>query len=309
MLSLESAANNLAHNIAIGLDRAYVNSAEQVANSLQSTAANSLSKVSTAAIDGGVGLLTGESSALDTFTDTLGQVGARTLGGAAFAITSGIPPELRKALGVKISREGLIPIRKISFPSQRLSDTHYIPRPNIQFKTKALAQEQMFRLYNATVDAIEDSKSANWTETEVPGRFEPIAVYSNSSARTFSIEGALFIDSGSNEEVTSVKRTLNIIRATTYPISVGSAITSPPLWSVTMHEPGQKTSLFIDQVRVNSYSISGTGPLLKNGMHAVYRITMQVTEVVAQVSSNGLFSFVNRDFNSVVQGAGALIPK
>ena len=253
---------------------------------------------------------TGTDSILSEFTvdniiDTAASVAKRTAALTEFNITANIPPELRQVLRIKINTANLEPIPIIAFPSVRLPSKHYEPVPNIQFKTKSTTPEYRFTLYNANMDGIEDSKTASWTETVVPGRFEPIATYANSSSRSFVIKGALFINSGDAEEEAEVKRILNTIRAMVFPLSAAGAITSPPLWSVDIFGPGQANSFTIDQVRVNSYNIVGAGPILANGMYAVYQIDINITEVVSQVDSTGLYAFTNRDFSTVAAGGEA----
>lgn len=246
--------------------------------------------------------------------DTTVSVARRTAALAAFTVTSALPPEYRQALRVRIAVADLEPIPIICYPAERLSSKAYAPTPNIQFKTKSMTTDYSFVLYNANMEGIEDSKSAAWAETVVPGRFEPIATYANSSSRSFVIRGALFVNSESdaddstgvgNSRILGVKSTLNLIRAMVFPLSESGAITSPPLWSVTIFEPGKTVSFNLDQVRVNSYNILGSGPLLANGMYAVYQVDINITEVVAQIADNGLYQFTNRDFVTVAGGGAA----
>ena len=307
MASLEGLIGNYTNNVYEGLQSSFNGSIGEIASQGEGIFNTYLSAQTGLAFNGVAGMLLGDQNALNKYDNAIGDLYSSTLSSAEFAIKTAIPPEIRKTLNISITRGSVLNGTDYTTERghKRYVDTVYRPTQNIEFMSNN-KKPTTIRMWSIDNGVVADSKSVNWSETSIPGRYEPIVTYESSNARSFTITGALFIDK--TDDIQYTIETLSAIRAMAYPVATeaGSAIVSPPYWSVRVMTPGKTVGTYIKQARVNSYDITGVGPRLKCGMHAVYKIIIEVSEVVAELNRSGFYDFTARDFNSVKNGAGSL---
>jgi len=166
---------------------------------------------------------------------------------------------------------------------QRALDFNRIKTPTIVLQTYIAGRIYRITLFNP-MDAISETKSANWVETSVSGRYEPMVTYDSSGSRTLSLEGYLLLDTPElnsdtyPNDVNNLRKNIANIRASVFPVSQSGiatndailgrngskyvAIAAPPLWSLYIFNSRGSVLLRIPTVRINDYSLDQQGPIL-----------------------------------------------
>jgi hypothetical protein len=203
-----------------------------------------------------------------------------------------------------------------------------LPSIYLSFTDPGIKQPMRIALYN-NMQTISESKAANWSETNIPGRFEPIPSYDSSGTKSFTITGLLLLDTGEDDSDTTINdlqnlvTNLSLIKASVYPREIAgkttgerggnakfksgreySVMSAPPLWRLRFYSRAVQVTgntgttqfkgdlLFNTLVRINDYTIEYMSPLLDKGFPAITQVTLNLSEVNVS-SENNRLSFIN----------------